>query len=294
MKTLGLSRRTHPSSLRAPGTVGCGAWTSVVLLLVLFLKQTATFSLSPTTIVSSSGRRIALFRGSFQFPLKSRGENLPHKTSPYSSLQLWAAASKDEKESSGDRPNNKIPLPQASPWTTAECMRRQTERRLLEQLVDGDDAIAEIRRLWFSERGPSVQEKMYIAEKSIGNPENWTRAETILEELIEDDPTYIEPFVRLSKLYCLQGRFEESERICQAVIEHRPWHFVAAETMAALGRVRKNEKEHLIRRLPVPSKKELRKAWVEQAVKDSIAAELNNQGEEDSALLGSDNSSSWQ
>lgn len=202
-----------------------------------------------------------------------------------------------------------IILPQttsAGVWTTAELMRRQTERRLIKQLLKGDEAIAELRRLWFSERGKQVQDKMYTAERAIGNPQNWTVAQSILEELVMDDPTYVEPFVRLSKLYCLQGRFEESQKICQAVLEIRPWHFVASETMAALSRVQVIEKEHLIKRLPTPSQKELRKSWVEQALEDSIQSEQDammtksnifRPDEEGASIilgLDDDNRSSWQ
>jgi hypothetical protein len=94
-----------------------------------------------------------------------------------------------------------------------------------------------------------------------------------LEKLICSDPTYLEPYVRLSKLYCLQGRFEDSRIICEQVLLLKPWHYVALETMVAVNLVQENNEQLLkwaSKRLPTPSRKELREKWVQQAIEDSI------------------------
>ena len=104
-----------------------------------------------------------------------------------------------------------------------------------------------------------------------------------------DDPTYIEPYVRLSKLYCLQGRFNESRNICQHVLTYRPWHYVALETMVAVNlAIDDDDNQKLMlwasRRLPTPSQGELRKKWVEQAIEDSLRIQ-----QEGTTTIGGDN-----
>jgi hypothetical protein len=177
-----------------------------------------------------------------------------------------------------------IPLPQKAPFlTTMEQKRREIEQLLLKQLLHGDEVISQFKKLWFSERGPDVEKIMYQAEMGIGlGPTKWNETCEVLEALIRQDPTYIEPFVRLSKLYCLQGRLVESKMICQQVLslKFKPWHFVALETMVAIHTallqendddfVQEEEVQHWSsRRLPRPDKKEERKQWVERALENA-------------------------
>ena len=170
----------------------------------------------------------------------------------------------------------KVPLPVPPAWTAVERKRRRIERDLIAQLlvrpdgdggVGGDEAIrgGHFRRLWFSERGFSVERVMERADLDAGKPETWPDAESALVSLIRDDPTYVEPYVRLSKLYCLQQRFDESKALALAALELRPWHFVALETMVAVHTAQRNELEARLwdaKRLPKPSDPERRKEWV--------------------------------
>lgn len=179
-----------------------------------------------------------------------------------------------------------LPNPKRPIWTAIEIKRRETERLLIKELLNGDSAIKQLRRLWFSERGKKIENLMYQAELGIGHPQNWTSAEEILEDLILEDPTYIEPYVRLSKLYCLQGRFMESRNICQHVLTYRPWHYVALETMVAVNLAMDDNQKLLLwasRRLPSPSHGELRKKWVEQAIEDSLRIQ------QEATTIGGDN-----
>lgn len=283
--------------MNAPSHVG---WTTTFLLYrLLLLLAVGSFFLTETNSFPVTGKHHSSWKNANCVletrKIRGTSDSYVNRLSSFV-CQFCAANTKDDCE------EDSLPLPQSTDiWTTAELMRRQTERRLLKQLLYGDEAIAELRKLWFSERGLAVQEQMYMAEAAIGNPQNWTLAESILETLIHADPTYIEPFVRLSKLYCLQGRFEESERMCQAALEYRPWHYVALETMAAVSLVEQKEKnkEQPSKRLPTPSKKDLRKQWVEQAVEDSMRTERDAMMArriqlDDGSMTGSQNNSSWQ
>ena len=187
-----------------------------------------------------------------------------------------AASNCDPSENDHSTRNSdilQVPLPKETPFlTTMERRRRETERHLLADLSNGDDVIPEFKKLWFSERGPLVEEMMHKAENDIGHPKTWSDAEDMLTQLIKDDPTYLEPYVRLSKLYCLQGRFQESETICQQVLCLRPWHFVALQTMVVINVGNSNlqgVKTWDSNRLPAPSCYDQRKAWVKKAVKEA-------------------------
>lgn len=157
----------------------------------------------------------------------------------------------------------------------------------MSDLLEGDDAVAKLRQLWFSERGPELEAKLYEAEARIGKgaPEDWNSAEETLLGLIGEDATFLEPFVRLSKLYTLQGRFAESHRMCLAVFDRRPWHYVLLETMVVNAMaLERNEdlKSWASKRLPPPSRVERRLAWVKRAVADSIRLEEEEEEEEPS------------
>ena len=180
-----------------------------------------------------------------------------------------------------------VPLPETKTAASLliseqeEASFRRQERELLYELLKGDDAVAKLRQLWFSERGPEMQALLYVAEACIGkgSPEDWTKAELVLLELVQKDPTFLEPFVRLSKLYTLQGRFADSHQIC---LEFRPWHYVVLETMVVNTMVLEHNqdlKEWASKRLPPPSHSERRSAWVKHVIADSIRLE------EESSLL---------
>lgn len=218
--------------------------------------------------------------------------NVSFQRSDQVSFRLSSQSSNDNVRYDDHR-KKQLPIPKAPIWTTVEIRRRETERRLLSNLLQGDDAINQLRNLWFSERGNEVEALMYQAEFGIGHPQNWTLAETILQDLILADPTYLEPFARLSKLYCLQGRFQESHDMCRRVLEQRPWHYVALETMVAVLLVKDDNRQLLLwakKRLPPPSQHKLRRTWVEQAIEDSKRI----QKEAENHQIENVDDSSWQ
>lgn len=163
-----------------------------------------------------------------------------------------------------------LPLP-VDPWplTAQEISTREAEIILLEELEEGDDNIHKhkFRDLWYSERGPETETKLLQIWREIGHPDTWSQAEESLEQLIRKDPTFLHSFHLLAKLYCLQGRFEESYKLCESILALKPYHFMTLETMAANCFALKIEWTG--KRLPSPSDPTARRAWVEQAVKDA-------------------------
>lgn len=165
-----------------------------------------------------------------------------------------------------------------------EKERRERERSLLAQVQEGDKAIKELRKLWGSQSGNSREEELlYQASRGIGNPTLWDESREILEKLTIENPTFLEPFARLSKLYCLMGRLEDSQIMALEVLKLKPWHILAIETMVATSYAL-NQIETSIhwasQRMPPPSKTEKRKEWIRRAMKSSLEFEYKLLGSE--------------
>lgn len=181
-----------------------------------------------------------------------------------------------------------------------EAQRREIERSLLKQIQEGDEAIEEIRKLWGSQSGNSQEEELlYQAANAIGDPRSWDESQTILERLTSENPTFLEPFARLSKLYCLMGRLEDSRIMALEVLKLKPWHILAIETMVATSYALNQIESSLhwaSRRMPPPSQPEKRKEWVSRAIKDSLQLEdelllsLQPEEEQETEKDGIDNS----
>ena len=181
--------------------------------------------------------------------------------------------------------------------TAYEISIREQEIELLEELKDGDDDISKhkFRDLWYGEKGDDTYDTMIQIWKDMGHPNTWSIAEEKLLKLVKDEPTYIQPFALLSKLYCLQGKFDDSKIICEAILKIKPYHFMVIETMiancygsiASKGQQQGDEKDGgaaadtgtvvavddeiqmqlwLMKRLPPPQPSALRIEWVKRAV----------------------------
>ena len=174
-----------------------------------------------------------------------------------------------------------IPLPIQSPnyilTSVVEKQRRERERSLLAQVQDGDEAIKELRILWGSQSGNDLNEELlYEASRGIGDPRLWETSREMLEKLTRENPTFLEPFARLSKLYCLMGRFEDSQTIALEVLKLKPWHILAIETMVATSYALNQIESSLhwaSQRMPPPSQTEKRKEWVRRAIEHSLEFE---------------------
>jgi len=204
-----------------------------------------------------------------------------HKRSQWQSPQVIVGKAMNKN---GDSRRQEVPMPQIITTTKRLATRqelefRQQERILIQELLQGDEAVAKLRQLWFAERGPAMEAQLYEADSWIGKGgtrDNWTKAEEILFQLIQQDPTFFEPFVRLSKLYTLQGRFADSQQICLSLHQAKPWHYVVLETMVVNTMVLEHNRDlqtWASKRLPPPSLSKERKEWVTRAIQDSMRLE---------------------
>jgi hypothetical protein len=179
-----------------------------------------------------------------------------------------------------------------------EKQRRERERSLLAQVQKGDNAIKELRRLWGSQSGNSREEELlYQASRGIGDPTLWDESREILEKLTIENPTFLEPFARLSKLYCLMGRLEDSQIMALEVLNLKPWHILAIETMVATSYALNQIETSMhwaSQRMPPPSQTEKRKEWIRRAMKSSLEFEykllVSQRDEEQETESDDDNS----
>ncbi len=157
--------------------------------------------------------------------------------------------------------------------TPLELENLKGEMMLIARLSHGDKVVAEFKQHWFSERGPAMRDLLLEADFCIGKgAAYWDNAQEIFDLLLDKDPTFLEARARLSKLYCLQGRFDEAKRYSMQVLDYKPWHFVAMETMVAICTAQGDQMMAQVwkaRRLPNPSKVEERRQWVERALNDA-------------------------
>jgi hypothetical protein len=164
--------------------------------------------------------------------------------------------------------------PYYPPLTDLELANRKAEMLLIAKLTHGDKpAIANFKKHWFSERGSDFETLLLHADFGIGKgPDHWEEAKLIFQDLIRQDPTYLEPQARYAKLLCLQGQWEESSRWAQHVLDSKPWHFVTIETMVALHTAKGDtvlSELWKARRLPNPSTPEARRQWVDRSLHDA-------------------------
>ncbi|WP_088894548.1 tetratricopeptide repeat protein [Leptolyngbya ohadii] len=115
--------------------------------------------------------------------------------------------------------------------------------RLLNHLKDPDEltrqeATEELWRIWFHQKGVYGLEILSQSQAFI-NAGQIDEAETVLNDLIQDQPDFAEAWNRRAVLYYLQKQYRRSLTDCQRVVELNPVHFGALHGMglchAALG-----------------------------------------------------------
>lgn len=81
-------------------------------------------------------------------------------------------------------------------------------------------------RLWFHQKGAYGMELLQQAQTLIeaGDPK---AAESLLTNLIEDQPDFAEAWNRRAILYYSQGKHQKSLEDCQMVVSLNPYHFGA-------------------------------------------------------------------
>ena len=118
---------------------------------------------------------------------------------------------------------------------------------LLEDLKSPDEkvrqqATEELWRIWFYEKGIYGMALIERSQIMLKNGDN-DKAETLLTELIRDQPDFAEAWNRRAVLYYTLGQYEKSRNDCLQAIKLNPIHFGALHGLglcyAALGDYRK-------------------------------------------------------
>jgi hypothetical protein len=180
-----------------------------------------------------------------------------------------------------------VSLPFSPPpvLTAADRDRRLTEIQLLQKLDssfsnnnndkdDNDDvAVSMLWDLWYGERGIVAKRRLEETNQLMGDPKNWKKCEQVLHEMIKEYGVYYytEPVNRLATLYFLQGRLEESYKLCRVILQIKPWHFGALSGIVlVLKLLGKRREAHYWAEQCLPARvppNPLRKEWVQRAVK---------------------------
>jgi hypothetical protein len=192
-------------------------------------------------------------------------------------------------------------FPPPPPLSSIERDRRLCEIKLLECLVEDDDAVSELWNHWYSERGSAEKASLETIGEMFNTPEDWEDCERDLIEVVDEYGIYfVEPLNLLATLYFLQGRLELSYKLCQLILIVKPYHIGALSgiVQVALGlRDPIASREWALKRLPSRAPPELsndgasinqreevqqvenprRVEWVERAV--ATAKELLDQAD---------------
>ena len=129
-------------------------------------------------------------------------------------------------------------FPPPPPLSSIERDRKNTEIKLLECLVDGDDAVPELWNHWYSERGSSGKARLEAIGGLLVDPSHWRDCENRLVELVDEFGIYfVEPVNLLATLYYLQGKLDLSYKLCELVLVLKPYHIGALSgiVQVALG-----------------------------------------------------------
>jgi len=149
----------------------------------------------------------------------SNNENEIAKTPPSFSFSKLLSNYEDGMDFS----SSSFPTP--PPLSSIERDRRLFEIRLLECLVEGDDALSELWNHWYSERGSTVKSRLEQIGGMFTDPRDWEECERDLIELVDEYGIYfVEPVNLLATLYFLQGKLELSYKLCQIILTLKPYH----------------------------------------------------------------------
>lgn len=247
-----------------------------VLLLLYLLAAATSFVLFPQSSLASSPRQ-------HQGLLDSA--NNPEDTEHHGELEEIAAARRrleflvndfddDPTDKNG---NDEIPL-----LSTIGRQRKEVEIELLQALGESDEPTGDLWTLWYSERGPQAHAELrQIEETLFADPSHWQDAEAKLQDMIaHHGMQFCEPLNRLATLYYMQGRYAESKKLCQLVLDQKPWHFGALSGIVMVCASMKDiqgARQWAARRLPpmVPNgttDNHRRKQWARRAVDDARKA----------------------
>ena len=184
-------------------------------------------------------------------------------------------------------------LPPLPPLTTMERDRRLAEIQLLRQLTAVEEGAATdaeamglLWNLWYSQFGVEAMKELQRTDQCMGDRSKWKECESILLKLVKDYGVYFcEPLNRLATLYFLQGRLNESYRLCRLILDKlKPWHVGAlsgiVQVCIGLGKQEEAREwaeqrlpsignpQHQIQGLDIPR----RSAWAEDMIAKAEAS----------------------
>ncbi|GAX25434.1 hypothetical protein FisN_1Hh389 [Fistulifera solaris] len=142
--------------------------------------------------------------------------------------------------------------------------RREIEIQLLASLNDSDDAVEELMHLWIAERGDEYATTIMEMEKecSVG----LLQEEVVLRRMIQEQPGWAEPVIRLATLLFYKGRTEESYEMALHALYLKPWHIEVPQLLVLLALREQNMAKALSwarRGMPALSRtNRRRKEWV--------------------------------
>jgi tetratricopeptide (TPR) repeat protein len=106
---------------------------------------------------------------------------------------------------------------------------------LLEDLKNPNETVREqamrkIWRIWFKQKGIYGLEMIDRSQKLV-DAGDFTEAETVLTELILDQPDFVEAWNRRAFLYYTMGDYQKSLADCRMAVQLNPVHFGALHGM---------------------------------------------------------------
>mmetsp|Transcript_19865 Transcript_19865/g.43136 ORF Transcript_19865/g.43136 Transcript_19865/m.43136 type:complete len:342 (+) Transcript_19865:221-1246(+) len=116
-------------------------------------------------------------------------------------------------------------LPPPPPLSAIERSRRLIEIKLLECLLEGDDAISELWNHWYSERGSVAKLQLEETGGMFLDRSKWKECETNLIQLVDEFGIYfVEPVNLLATLFFIQKKYDLSYKLCEMILSIKPHH----------------------------------------------------------------------
>jgi len=154
--------------------------------------------------------------------------------------------------------------------TSAGRARRELEMELLESLADSDGAVDELMHLWMYEHSPEEAARLREMESSCSD--GLVEEEAALREMVERNPRWAEPKVRLAALLFFKGQTDNSYRAALEALQLKPFHFELSPLLVMLSLRQQDMGQALFwARQGLPSLRpntsnRRRKEWVERSL----------------------------
>lgn len=157
--------------------------------------------------------------------------------------------------------------------TTAGRRRRELEIDLLTSMKESDDGVDELMHLWLYEH--TVDEAMMLESMEDQCSPGLVEEQRTLKRMIQENPHWAEPRVRLATLLFFKGETQESHHVAIEAMNIKPWHFEIYQLLVMLALRQRDMGQALFwARSGLPqlrqnskSNNRKRKEWVERHIK---------------------------